>query len=202
MISQWGTSLVATNSADRQFDHIFDRYGGFVFTIALALLKNRQDAEDALQEVFIRVHRAMHTYDEEQGNMEGWLRTILLNYCRDRWRKKSLLTTPFGSFGRNHNDEEDNVEEALGRAGAYSDEGDAPEQRLLQQEGRDEIWLAVNSLSEKLRRVVVLRYYIGLSCNEIADTLGTKEGTIHSRLHAARTELQRLLAGYSQGQAR
>jgi RNA polymerase sigma-70 factor (ECF subfamily) len=184
---------VVSSTTDQQFDVVFNQYGGFVYTVAQALLKNRQDAEDAVQEVFIRVYRSLHNYDEIKGSMESWLRTILLNYCRDKWRKRGLLSIPMSAFTHERNGEEGNWEEALGNAGGASNPVAGPDLTLLRHESEDEIWAAVNSLSEKLRRVVVLRYYMGLSDNEVAETLGLPKGTVFSRLHAAHLRLQALL---------
>lgn len=194
MVLQRSATLVASSPTDQQFNLVFNQYGGFVYTIAQALLKNRQDAEDAVQEVFIRVYRSLHNYDEVKGSMEAWLRSILLNYCRDKWRKRSFLSIPLSLLAHNRDGEEGNWEEVLSNAGDTSNEEGRPDMALLRQESENELWAAVNSLSEKLRRVVVLRYYMGLSDNEVAETLGLPKGTIHSRLHAAHLRLQTLLA--------
>lgn len=185
---------MVSSTTDQQFDLVFNRYGGFVYTIAQALLKNRQDAEDAVQEVFIRVYRSLHDYDEMKGNMESWLRAILLNYCRDKWRKRTLLSIPISLLTHNQDGEDGNWDEALANAGGVGNQEAGPDMTLLRREREDELWAAVNSLSEKLRRVVVLRYYMDLSDNEVAETLGLPKGTIYSRLHAAHLHLQALLA--------
>lgn len=194
MILQRSATFVVSSTTDQQFDVVFNQYGGFVYTIALALLKNRQDAEDAVQEVFIRVYRSLQNYDEVRGSMESWLRTILLNYCRDKWRKRSFLSIPISLLASRDDGEEGNWEEALGNVGGRSGDESGPDMSLLRRESNDELWAAVNSLSEKLRRVVVLRYYMGLSDNEVAETLDVPKGTVFSRLHAAHTRLQQLLA--------
>ncbi|PZS00779.1 MAG: hypothetical protein DLM69_05870 [Candidatus Chloroheliales bacterium] len=187
--------LVLTTDTDQQFELIFNRYGSLVYAMAKTLLNNEQDAEDAVQEVFIRVHRALDSYDAGGGSIEGWLRTILLNYCRDKWRRRGFLSIPMSVFARSHEGEEGSWEEALGRVGGHSDEDSAPDADLLRREDQSELWAAVNRLSEKLRRVVVLRYYMGMSCSEVADALGVPPGTVYSRLDAARSELLRLLGG-------
>ncbi len=194
MILQRSAIIVVSSDTDQQFEVVFNQYGGFVYTIALALLKNRQDAEDAVQEVFIRAYRALPNYDAVKGSIETWLRSILLNYCRDRWRKRSLLNIPISLFARDSEGEEGDWDEALGRTGAHTDERDAPDITTLRRESEDELWSAVNQLTDKLRRVIVLRYYMGLGDNEVADLLGVPKGTIYSRLHAAHTRLQMLLA--------
>lgn len=193
MILQRSATLLVSSTTDQRFDVVFNQYGGFVYTIAQALLKNRQDAEDAMQEVFIRVYRSLHDYDEIKGSMEGWLRAILLNYCRDKWRKSRWVSIPISLLAHDRDGEDGNWEEALGNAGGISNQEAGPDMTLLRRESEDELWAAVNSLSEKLRRVVVLRYYMGLSDNEVAETLGLPKGTVFSRLHAAHLRLQALL---------
>lgn len=103
MAAQRGTIFVVTDDIQQQFDVVFRQHCDFVYTLARALLKNEQDAEDAVQEVFIRVYRYRGSYDEVQGSMEQWLHTILLNYCRDRWRKRNLLSIPFSLLASNYN---------------------------------------------------------------------------------------------------
>jgi RNA polymerase sigma-70 factor (ECF subfamily) len=68
-----------------------------------------------------------------------------------------------------------------------------PEQLLMQDERRSEFLAAINSLGEKHRLVVILRYYAGFSNEEIAQTLGIPSGTVRSRLHTARQRLKVLL---------
>jgi RNA polymerase sigma-70 factor (ECF subfamily) len=188
--------VVNETTAEQQFDAIFSQYGDFVYTIALALLNNVQDSEDAVQEVFMRVYRSLGSYDEVQGSMEQWLHTILLNYCRDKWRKRRLFSIPISLLARNYNgkdDREGDWENVLARAGNAISHEPTPDVAALRHEMQSELWAAINQLDERLRRVVVLRYYIGLSGTEVADTLGLPEGTIYSRLHHARSELQKLL---------
>lgn len=65
----------------------------------------------------------------------------------------------------------------------------SPERRVMQSQHTEAIWRAVNSLDEKHRLPIILRYYHDLSTQEIADTLGVNVGTVHSRLSNARTRL-------------
>lgn len=189
----WGKSLAQTTDTDQQFEHIFNRYASSVYVMAKTLLHNAQDAEDAVQEVFIRVQHSLNNYDPQGGSIEAWLRTILLNYCRDRWRKKSFLSIPLSLLAQSKDGQEGSWEEALGRANSLNNGDSAPDAELLRREDNSELWAAVNRLSEKLRRVVVLRYYMEMSCSELAATLGLPLGTVYSRLDAARTELEQML---------
>lgn len=192
----WGGLVAVNETINQQFAAIFNQYGDFVYTIALALLNNAQDAEDAVQEVFMRVYRAQDQFDAAQGSMEQWLHTILLNYCRDRWRKRRLLSIPISLLAHRFNDKDGNTgdwENAVARAGVQNSGETRPDVAVLHREMQSEVWAAVNQLTEKLRRVVVLRYYLGLSGEEVADVLGLPLGTVYSRLHHARIELQKLL---------
>ncbi len=191
--SQRSTALVGSDSTQQQFDTLFAEYGDFVYANALALLKNPQDAEDAMQEVFIRVYRGLHHYDEAQGSMQAWLRAILLNYCRDKWRKRKLFNISFSLLTHNPDGEERDLDDALAHLGGEAAHAPAPDLALLRRESNTELWNAVNRLDEKLRRVVVLRYFMGISGNKVAELLGLPEGTVYSRLHHARVALQRWL---------
>ena len=77
-----------------------------------------------------------------------------------------------------------------------------PERLAMQGEQRDRVLAAVDTLGEKHRLVVILRYYAGLSNEEIAQTLGIPSGTVRSRLHVARLRLRERLAEKEEKQDR
>ena len=157
---------------------LFVRYQDRLFKLAYLVARSHQDAQDILQETFIRVIRAIHTYDETKGTFETWLYAIAVNLARDHLRRQKRPFLPWHLLDENKH--------MAGRAAQ-------PESLSLEREWQQTIWEAVNSLEEKQRITVILRYYLDLSCAEIAKVLSCPEGTIHSRLYYARLILEQKL---------
>jgi RNA polymerase sigma-70 factor (ECF subfamily) len=161
------------------------RYQNYVFRLCCLVMRNEQDAEDMTQETFIRAFRALPRFEIREGaSFEAWLYRIAVNACRSRMRRKWYQVLPW-------------PEPAPQLVGEPEEQ---PDRLLMQGEQRDEILAAVELLGEKHRLVVVLRYYAGLSNEEIAKTLNIPSGTVRSRLHVARRRLKEILENEEKGQ--
>ncbi len=150
------------------FATLVERYSGAVFNQAYRMLGDAGEAEDAVQEVFLRAYRRLDTYDP-QRRFVTWLLTIGSNYCIDRLRRRrfSWLTL-------------DDVAFWLPSVEA------GPERSALRSEQRDMVQRALQQLPENYRSVTVLRYWHDLSYLEIAAALNLTEATVKTRLHRAR----------------
>ena len=154
------------------------RYQNYVYRLCYLVMHNEQDAEDMTQETLLRACRALPRYQVREGvSFEAWLYRIAVNCCRSRLRRKWHQVLPWPEPAP-----EIAAEPEL-----------QPERRLEQNEWRSEILRAVGSLNQKHRIVVILRYYLGLSNEEIAQTLSVPSGTVRSRLHTARQRLKEIL---------
>jgi RNA polymerase sigma-70 factor (ECF subfamily) len=154
------------------------RYQNYVYRLCYLVMHNEQDAEDMTQETLLRACRALPRYQVREGvSFEAWLYRIAVNCCRSRLRRKWYQVLPWPEPAP-----EIVAEPEL-----------QPERRLEQNEWRSEVLRAVGSLSQKHRIVVILRYYLGLSNEEIAQTLSVPSGTVRSRLHTARQRLKEIL---------
>jgi RNA polymerase sigma-70 factor (ECF subfamily) len=154
------------------------RYQTYVFRLCCLVMRNEQDAEDMTQETFLRACRALPRYQSREGSsFEAWLYRIAVNCCRSRMRRKWYQMLPWP--------------EPAPQIMAEPDE--QPERRVEQNEWRAEILDAIDSLGDKHRMVVVLRYYAGMSNEEIAEALGLPSGTVRSRLFTARERLRQVL---------
>jgi RNA polymerase sigma-70 factor (ECF subfamily) len=155
------------------------RYQNYVYRLCYLVMRSEQDAEDMTQETFIRAFQALPRFEIREGiSFEAWLYRIAVNRCRSRMRRRWYQVLPWPS--------------PAPRISAKLEL--QPEQLVIQDEWRSEILEAINSLGEKHRLVVILRYYAGFSNEEIAQTLGIPSGTVRSRLHTARQRLKALLA--------
>jgi RNA polymerase sigma-70 factor (ECF subfamily) len=155
------------------------RYENYVFRLCFLVMRSEQDAEDMTQETFIRAFRALPRFEVREGaSFEAWLYRIAVNACRSRMRRKWYQVLPWPTPAP------DVVAEPEAQ----------PDRLVVKDERRNEILRAIDSLGEKHRLVVILRYYGGLSNEEIAQTLGIPSGTVRSRLHTARQRLKTVLA--------
>jgi RNA polymerase sigma-70 factor (ECF subfamily) len=155
------------------------RYQNYVFRLCFLVMRSEQDAEDMAQETFIRAFRALPRFEVREGaSFEAWLYRIAVNACRSRMRRKWYQVLPWPSPAP------DVVAEPEAQ----------PDRQVIKDERRNEVLEAIDSLGEKHRLVVILRYYAGLSNEEIAQTLSIPSGTVRSRLHTARQRLKAVLA--------
>lgn len=155
--------------SEEAFALLFDEYKNLVYRTAYLTLGDAADAEDILQEVFIQVHRSLDSYDPKRGAFTTWLHRITVNQCLN-WRR-----------GRHRAGSLDEVTDAaMTSANPMLD---------LYAEG-DCVRRALDRLSRKLRVVVILRHYTGLSYAEIAEAMDLPLGTVKSRLNLALRLLQ------------
>lgn len=154
------------------------RYQNYVYRLCYLVMRTEQDAEDMTQETFIRACRALPRFEIREGiSFEAWLYRIAVNCCRSRMRRRWYQVLPWPD-----------------PAPRLIAEPEAQPDRMLEQgEWRNEILEAVHSLGDKHRLVVILRYYAGLSNEEIARALDIPSGTVRSRLHTARQRLKVVL---------
>lgn len=154
------------------------RYQNYVYRLCYLVMRNEQDAEDMTQETFIRAFRALPRFEIRQGtSFEAWLYRISVNACRSRMRRRWYQVLPW-------------PDPAPPMAAEPEEQ---PDRLVMQGEQRDHILQFVDGLGEKHRMVVILRYYAGLSNEEIARALNIPSGTVRSRLHIARHRLREML---------
>ena len=145
-----------------------------VFRIALHLLGNRADAEDAAQEVFLRLHRNFRRLDRER-DPACWICRVTVNVCRDVLRRRPRT--------------EELQETASAALSAEDEMGLAERARAVR--------LALRSLPAKQRAAVVLRDIEGLRTAEVAAVLGTREATVRSHVSAARLRIRQFVEGWT-----
>jgi RNA polymerase sigma-70 factor (ECF subfamily) len=163
------------------------RHQNYVYRLCYLVMRNEQDAEDMTQETFIRAFRALPRFEIRDGaSFEAWLYRISVNACRSRMRRKWYQVLPWPEPAPQ----------------MVAEPEKQPDRLAMQGEHRDQVLEAIDTLGEKHRLVVILRYYAGLSNEEIAHTLGIPSGTVRSRLHIARNRLRKLLAEMEEVQER
>ena len=166
---------------------LVEKYKRMVYRLAMQITKNHADADDVMQETFIKVYRSIRTFRKDAA-FETWLYRIAvneaLNFVKRRERQQ---TSAFETVS-----EAEYETTARYRAQIAND----PHVQAEKAELRHHVTEAVNSLSLKQRTVVILHEFEGLTHAEIASILNCSEGTVRSRLHYARKKLRTLLKPY------
>jgi RNA polymerase sigma-70 factor (ECF subfamily) len=168
----------------RIFHDLIRPYERSVYVMALSLLKNEADAEDAAQEAFLKAFRNLASFRGE-AKFGTWLVSITLNEARSRIRKRK--TMKMESLDEPA-DDQGHVSPALLR-----DWREIPSQTLERQEVRQALQEAIADLPLIYREVFLLREIEELSVNESAESLGISIASVKVRLHRARMMLQKKL---------
>jgi RNA polymerase sigma-70 factor, ECF subfamily len=150
-----------------------------VYTLARYLMRSTDDAEDAVQECYLR---ALRHFDSYRGPaMKPWLLAILRNVCNAEFARRSKEEVP-----TDYSQDETLAEEMP----MWQEPQTLPEKMILQQQDRATIRRLVEELPEPFREAIVLREMNDLSYKEIAEVAGVPVGTVMSRLARARAMLR------------
>ncbi len=182
-------SLAALRQGNRQeFTKVVNAYSDRIYRLALKMLHDPQDAEDILQETFIKAYRGMSNF-KGNSKVSTWLYRIAAN--------EALMML------RSRKGKEVSYQQPL-----QSDDGQTytpmklvdwcclPEAELLSSEAMDYLDRAIDLITENLRAVFILRDIEGLSTAETAQILEISEAAVKTRLSRARLRLRELLSGY------
>ncbi|MFQ6618184.1 MAG: RNA polymerase sigma factor [Fidelibacterota bacterium] len=170
----------AQNGDLAAFRKLVMKYDRRVLALALDIMDDPDDAKDVYQEVFISVFKNIKKF-KFKSDFFTWLYRITVNKSITFMRKGVAGT----SSGK---DRYEKLKERSNRSEDFSD--DNPEQKLLNKELRDLIWLAVKKLPHKQRIVFTLFHYHGLRINSVAEIMDCSEGTVKNYLFRARLKLR------------
>jgi RNA polymerase sigma-70 factor (ECF subfamily) len=169
--------------SQREFDELVYRYYQQAYNIAYRLTGNAADAEDLVQEAFLRAYRFFDRYDRSMPFM-NWFNRILTNLYIDEYRRRGRLRTV--SIDEVYSNEDGDE----GTTMDIPDSAPDPLERALSNEYREAIHEALQHLSPEFRVAVVLADMEGYSYEEIAETTKTSLGTVRSRIHRGRKQLR------------
>ena len=149
-----------------------------VYTLARYLLRDAADAEDAVQECYLR---ALKHFDSYRGPaMKPWLFAILRNVCRAEYARRA--SSPSSAI--------EDAPESAEQPPLWHEEQETPEAQMLRERDATAIRRLIDTLAEPFRETFVLREINNLSYREIAEAVGTPVGTVMSRLARARAMLR------------
>jgi RNA polymerase sigma-70 factor, ECF subfamily len=157
------------------FERILRLHERMVLRTAQRVLLNEEDAKDAAQEVFLKLHRHLGRFRKDQ-DLGPWLYRMTVNVCLD-WRRRARPGVP--------------IEQAAEPRDAAGD----PEDAMHAAQQRQFLRAALRQLPERERAALVLRDIEGCTTAEAAAILGSSEGTVRSQISTARARIRKFLAG-------
>ncbi|HEY9792785.1 MAG TPA: sigma-70 family RNA polymerase sigma factor [Candidatus Obscuribacterales bacterium] len=175
------------NSRRKQFETLTWPLSGDLFRFAYWRLGNRQDAEDVVQETFLKAYRSFHTF-ERGTNARAWMTRIMINVIKDTFKRRSQQPEVLAL-----DDHIDEIEFAQSSSAALQN----PETQLTQNEVDPQLLEALKRLPSALLHPLLLREFEDMTYNDIAAVLDVPVGTVMSRLFRARQLVRRLLSGRS-----
>lgn len=147
---------------------LYEETSAGVYSFTLSMLKNREDAEDAMQDVYLSIHRSAHLYTPMGRPME-WIMTVTKNICISRLRNRSKL--------KPLSDEDKPI--------AFPDISQSEDRMLLNE--------ALKILTDEERKVIILKTVAQLKHREIATVLGIPQATVRSKYRRALKKLKQYL---------
>jgi len=187
-LDQKSFSLEALRNGDRaEFARLVETYSPMIYRLGLKMLNNPQDAEDILQETFIKAYKHIAKFDG-RSNVSTWLYRIATNEALMSLRRKHPKAISFESPSVYDTEPQEPLQ--------IVDWCCLPEEEFLTSEGRARLDEAAERLPAGLRVVFVLRDIEGLSTRETAEVLDISEMAVKTRLSRARLRLREDLSAY------
>jgi len=155
------------------------KYGKRIFNVCLRFERNIEEAEDLMQEVFVRVYLSLRSFRSDTGSFQGWIISVARNLAIDHYRKKRRANPLLGS-------------RELEVLHLVDDTTPSPSAALEQMEASRNLSRILVGLSSALRKALILRDLHGMSYQQVARATGVTEGTVKSRVFRARLHLTKI----------
>ncbi len=170
---------------ERAFDVLVERYQVRLLNFVVRTIGDRERGEDLVQEVFIRVYRHHHRFDQTK-KFSTWIYTIASNLAKNELRNRSRNPLVFFQTIRKNWQDDDRPLE-------FEDAASRPDDMYRKRHLRSLVEASVDQLPEHHRQVFVLRELEGKSYEEIAEITGCNLGTVKSRLNRARNSFASII---------
>jgi len=173
------TLLARVVRGDQQaFSQLYDHSNTLLFTLAVRILGNHEEAADLLQDVYLEVWRKVSRYDVGRGTPVAWLVTLTRSRAIDRLRARAARGYRVGK------------PQEIGTASQVADLGPNPFETQADQELRIAVGAAMAGLPQAQQQAIELAYYEGLSHAEIASRLNQPLGTVKTRIKLGMSKLR------------
>lgn len=179
------------------FKSLVRRYQNRLFNAALRILGNSEEAEEVVQDAFVKVHQNLDRF-RNQASFGAWVFKIAHNICmdvqRNRHRKRGLRVLAFDP--QSTLDSETTADSHTQTVSQIADPSMNPAQKLEFDEQEEVVSKALSALPEPQRTVLILFDVEGFTYQEVAEIIGSSVGTVRSRLHYGRIKMRELLDPY------
>ena len=164
-----------------------EAHRGFVYSLCYSITGSSRDADDLVQDAFIKIHNHLSSFDSNRGDLRGWITVLTRNQLVDHFRRSRLqrMTVSMDAGWDNN--------ETFMLADQLQDESPSPHELLATREMQHMVHQAIERIPARMREAVSLRYFQRMNYREIAQRLRVPEGTIKSRINRAHAELAGLL---------
>ncbi|NGP89341.1 sigma-70 family RNA polymerase sigma factor [Aliifodinibius halophilus] len=169
---------------DEALEELYDLYKRLLFSMVISIVKKKEEAEDLLQEIFVKIWNKAESFDPDRGNVYSWIVTLARNQAIDRIRSKGYKTQKKQSVS---------IHEPL-----FSLEGDKhdPMETTIFSDRAELVKKALEKIPEKQSEVIKIAYYRGLTQSEISDQLDIPLGTVKTRTRQGMIKLKRILGEF------
>jgi RNA polymerase sigma-70 factor (ECF subfamily) len=181
------------NGDNDAWARLVEEYRGLVYSICYLFCGSTQDAEDLVQDTFLKIWMNLASYDPSRGELRGWIATVTRNQRVDRYRRsgQQRLTDSIDSVSEGREQERPG---AMTLAQRIPDRRPTPHDVAVTSEITAIVSKAVDKISPEMREVVTMRFVHELDNQEIAHRLRIPEGTVKSRTNRGRAQLASLLS--------
>lgn len=175
--TRWNNLAKAALYDEAAFDELYDHFFPIIYNVIYARVKNSAIADDIVGDTFMKMTQSLGSFDPEKASFSTWLSRIAMRTLTDYYRWQS----------HRQNVEWDDV------FSPSVEEKDRPEGHLLEKEGRSELLLALDKLSEREQHIIQLKFWGELSNKEIAETMDMTPSNVGVVLHRAMGQLKKIL---------
>ncbi len=165
---------------EHAFTELYERYRRSVYSTAYRITQNAQDAQDATQEVFVKLFRALAGWNPGRAKFSTWLFRMAVNHAIDGWRRRRRRP-------------EEQFPDRVPRENALRDAMHSPYRDVESHERLMEVRQCIDALPELQKKVFVLRFFQELKLEEIAEIEGCSLGTVKTSLFRATQTVRRVL---------
>ena len=173
----------ALGGDESAFSQLFDGYRQLVYSTAYRFLQNVEEAQDATQEIFIKIFRSLQNWDSGKSKFSTWIYQIAANHSIDSWRSRKR---------RAEFQLDENIERIL-REQAMSAPGRSPFIEMDQKESIALLRKCIDSLPDLQKKIFILRYFQDLKLIEIAEVENCNIGTVKTSLYRATKTVRKSL---------
>jgi RNA polymerase sigma-70 factor (ECF subfamily) len=163
---------------------LYDRFSKILFGMIYKILRNKEEAEDLLQEIFVKIWNKADQFDPSRGSAYSFIATLARNRAIDRTRSRAFKNRRKDDYVINDDEYSFNL----------STDNPNPEEKIEINERAVGVRKALAQLNEKERQVLYISYFEGLSQTEIADKIDIPLGTVKYRMRQGMIKLREMLS--------